>query len=671
MRKMKKTVQQYSPELRAEAVRLYNVQNLQYVWDSVGNLNQRQDLNQNLTEIFAYDALNRPTSSTLNGVQNFSAGYTDLSGNDRGGNVMSRSDGAGPVRTFDYTAQQPGCSYSGLPPQPHAVRNVGGGAFVYCYDRNGNVIQRNGLSISWSSYNLPTFLQATSAGTTYSSQFLYGPDHQRYQQNATYSNGTEVTSYAGALFEKVTGTAMGGAINYRHYVPTPSGLTVVINRTASSSSTTYALSDHLGSSDALVSGTTGQIGNVLVRESFGAFGQRRSSNWSAGGPSTADWTTIANTTRRGFTFQEELDNINLVHMNGRVYDPNVGRFLSVDPLIGDLGDSGAVNAYAYVSNRPLTATDPSGFDGEDGGDMSVVSVVGHLGQGLADGAQWLGQGIVDLFSGLGGLFHGSKPPPPLAVAVQNQSAENGISVNSYNANGGLGQSGSGVGGWVDGGGEIDSGTGAELVGTLTVQGTPPSQSAIGSFYFGWGTIASIEPAPPGADYVETVTVVAQKAPRSMAIGPDGQIKVISGEITLLPGMAAEKLAAGGIGALSRLLQAERGTATAARQIDAAWGATKYGKGGLMSGIEHIMYRHGFNSGFSNVSRFAKGTRLRDISNYVDKALRYGRVTPIGPGAYEVEYSFGKHVIGTGIAGQDASSIRVFVRGGIIQTAFPF
>jgi hypothetical protein len=29
----------------------------------------------------------------------------------------------------------------------------------------------------------------------------------------------------------------------------------------------------------------------------------------------------------------------------------------------------------------------------------------------------------------------------------------------------------------------------------------------------------------------------------------------------------------------------------------------------MSGIEHIMYRYGPNSGFANVSHFAEGTRL--------------------------------------------------------------
>jgi hypothetical protein len=147
-------------------------------------------------------------------------------------------------------------------------------------------VSRNGLSLQWASYNLPTSLQASMGGTTYSSQFLYGPNHQRYQQNATYSSGTEVTSYAGGLFEKVTGSDMGGITAYRHYVLTPGGSTLVIARNSDgTSTTTYALSDHLGSSDAMVNGTSGSAGNLLVQESFGAFGQRRSSNWTAAGPS--------------------------------------------------------------------------------------------------------------------------------------------------------------------------------------------------------------------------------------------------------------------------------------------------------------------------------------------------------------------------------------------------
>jgi RHS repeat-associated protein len=46
-----------------------------------------------------------------------------------------------------------------------------------------------------------------------------------------------------------------------------------------------------------------------------------------------EWQAIAATTRRGYTGHEALDNVMLVHMNGRVYDPRIGRFLSADPYI--------------------------------------------------------------------------------------------------------------------------------------------------------------------------------------------------------------------------------------------------------------------------------------------------------------------------------------------------
>jgi RHS repeat-associated protein len=110
--------------------------------------------------------------------------------------------------------------------------------------------------------------------------------------------------------------------------------------------------------------------------------------------------------------------------------------------------------------------------------------------------------------------------------------------------------------------------------------------------------------------------------------------------------------------------------SAPRQIQASWGVNTYRHGGLMSGIEHIMYRHGSNSGFANVSRFTQGTRIGDISRYVDSALRSGSVTNNGLNAYTVEYNVGR-TIGTDISGNAASSIRLHIRDGIIQTAFPF
>jgi RHS repeat-associated protein len=38
-------------------------------------------------------------------------------------------------------------------------------------------------------------------------------------------------------------------------------------------------------------------------------------------------------TNRGFTGHEHIDEMGLIHMNGRVYDPQIGRFLSADPYI--------------------------------------------------------------------------------------------------------------------------------------------------------------------------------------------------------------------------------------------------------------------------------------------------------------------------------------------------
>jgi RHS repeat-associated protein len=65
--------------------------------------------------------------------------------------------------------------------------------------------------------------------------------------------------------------------------------------------------------------------------------------------------------QRGFTGHEMLDEVGLVHMNGRVYDPMIGRFLQADPIIQEPYLSQSYNRYSYVINNPLSLTDPSGF----------------------------------------------------------------------------------------------------------------------------------------------------------------------------------------------------------------------------------------------------------------------------------------------------------------------
>jgi RHS repeat-associated protein len=55
-----------------------------------------------------------------------------------------------------------------------------------------------------------------------------------------------------------------------------------------------------------------------------------------------------------------LDDLGLVHMNGRIYDPLLGRFLSPDPIIQFPNDLQNYNRYTYALNNPLKYTDPTG-----------------------------------------------------------------------------------------------------------------------------------------------------------------------------------------------------------------------------------------------------------------------------------------------------------------------
>ena len=104
---------------------------------------------------------------------------------------------------------------------------------------------------------------------------------------------------------------------------------------------------------------TDASGNVQTRYSFDAWGKRRDVSWTAylaGVP--ALWQTALTT--RGYTGHEQLDEVGLIHMNGRVYDPQLGRFLSADPFVQDASNLQALNPYSYVQNNPLSFTDPTG-----------------------------------------------------------------------------------------------------------------------------------------------------------------------------------------------------------------------------------------------------------------------------------------------------------------------
>ena len=119
--------------------------------------------------------------------------------------------------------------------------------------------------------------------------------------------------------------------------------------------TRYVHVDHLGSVDAL----TDEQGKGEDPRSYDPFGARRNPVWGQPVPAS-----FASLTTLGFTGHESDDELGLVNMKGRVFDPKVGRFLTTDPIVSAPLSGQSWNPYSYVGNNPLNYVDPSGFQEE-------------------------------------------------------------------------------------------------------------------------------------------------------------------------------------------------------------------------------------------------------------------------------------------------------------------
>jgi RHS repeat-associated protein len=117
--------------------------------------------------------------------------------------------------------------------------------------------------------------------------------------------------------------------------------------------TVWQLKDHLGSTTTLLN-SSGQLSGA--RKGYDVWGKRR----HVTGADDAS-NSITSGSNRDYTGHEYLEEIRLVHMNGRIYDPVVARFLSPDPFIDNPLDLQSLNRYTYVNNNPLAYTDPSGY----------------------------------------------------------------------------------------------------------------------------------------------------------------------------------------------------------------------------------------------------------------------------------------------------------------------
>ncbi|MCH2087217.1 MAG: hypothetical protein MK175_08530 [Pseudoalteromonas sp.] len=323
--------------LKAVAKGSNSLMNINYQgYDGFGNLTQVDVTTGNVgidqhqfIETYEYDNLHRLERNLVDGYEVTSYSYDAI------GNLLSKSDYAS---EYDYI--------NGATGGPNAVKRVyRSGWKSFGYDARGNMTSGDGLtSATYNAMDKPT--QISKDGKTLN--FTYGPQHMRFKQ----VNGSVTTFYSDKLYEEeISGTKT----TWRAYVD---DIAVISQTTNESATIRYTHKDRLGSARIF----TDKNGYVTAQRNFDPFGKPRLASGSLmpyGNSKLNDLDKAK--TRRGFTDHEHLDDVELIHMNGRVYDYNLGRFMSVDPLIQSIGNSQGINPYSYVMNNPLSGTDPTGY----------------------------------------------------------------------------------------------------------------------------------------------------------------------------------------------------------------------------------------------------------------------------------------------------------------------
>jgi RHS repeat-associated protein len=370
------------------------LQDLRYHWDENGNLKIRKDAVAGKIETFNYDNLDRLDDSTIQGQSLVNYSY------DPNGNLRTKGN-----TSLDY--HDGGVSYRVASAK---VKGATTPNRTYAYDDAGHVTGDGKRDYTWTSFGQLATVEQTSAPALdrFAATGAYAPEipgiasiqlHLQSQALATFafdasgsrsqqvlvrdfadsSAARVITRYLGSfeIEEHATKPVSGSGftttrILHRHRLGSAL-LTVGPDGLGGPTLTRLAviLTDHIGSTDVIVradldpaTGTwkTASAHPRAERQSFDAWGDRRNAaTWSELRPTDgANRQTSAMDYDRGFTGHEMLDDFGLIHMNGRIYDPEIGRFLSPDPYVQVPEYSQNFNRYTYVLNNPLSYTDSSG-----------------------------------------------------------------------------------------------------------------------------------------------------------------------------------------------------------------------------------------------------------------------------------------------------------------------
>ena len=305
-----------------------NLQNLTYSYDKFGNLAARKDFRRGLEESFFYDNMNRLTDISLSTPASNAPIGSFIAYDELGRMFYKQADGQD---VFMFASFDP-------VDKPHAIRQAEWG---------GEYLFGPAEEISYTSFDKVKTISHARKNLRYD----YGFDQQRIRVEESDGDRSRTKDYVG-LCEFIAETADGTTTEKsRTYLKGPFGVFAVVEKQADEESLHFILKDHLGSWTTI----TDAEGNLEQELSFDAWGSLRD-------PET--WTGEATETPmfdRGFTGHEHLYNFGLINMNGRMYDPNMSCFLSVDAYVQDPTSAQGFNRYAYCNYNPLRYTDPTGW----------------------------------------------------------------------------------------------------------------------------------------------------------------------------------------------------------------------------------------------------------------------------------------------------------------------
>jgi RHS repeat-associated protein len=204
----------------------------------------------------------------------------------------------------------------------------------FTYDANGNRIQKSKGTDTWVyTYDYANNLTEVAKNSVGLGEYIYDGDGKRLQ--AVENSVTTIYIYSGVNIlykENTNGIAT--------YVYGPTGQIAKRTTISQQSDTFYYHTDHLGSTR-LVTDESHSIVSDVIYQPFGE-------------PTTTGEEPYLYTGK-------EIDATGLYYYGARYYDPDLGRFMTRDPLAGKKAIPQSLNRYTYCANNPITLVDPEGL----------------------------------------------------------------------------------------------------------------------------------------------------------------------------------------------------------------------------------------------------------------------------------------------------------------------